>query len=59
MDTLHATLLLPETHNAVLYNETRKGQIIASNISVATTKKTDMNIPDINAYVDSFGGIQI
>lgn len=50
MDTHHATLLLRETHNAVLYSETRR-QGRENNTSVAVTKRTDMNTPDIIVYV--------
>ena len=51
MDTHHATLLLRETHNAVLYSETRRRQGRENNTSVAVTKRTDMNTPDIIVYV--------
>ena len=59
MDTHHATLLLRETHNVVLHNETRSRQGIENSINIAPTKRTDMNTPEINVYVNCCGGMQI
>jgi hypothetical protein len=46
-------------HNAVLYNETKNRQDIASNVSTAVTNKTDLNMPEINLNVNGFGGMKI
>jgi hypothetical protein len=57
MDTHHATLLLEETRNAILYNDTRNSLGLASNISKAVTKTTEMNVSKINAYAEGLNGI--
>ena len=46
-------------HNVVLHNETTKRKGRANDINIAVTKGTVMNTPEINAYFDCCGGIQI